>query len=221
MEERRKNLFKKIVDIYIKTAEPVGSLRLSAGTAVSSATIRHEMKILEQEGLIYQPHTSAGRVPTEKGYRFYIENFVKNGKMNPKERARFAGSSRNLRGDELLKHLARAVARMTQEAVIVVFDTHHLYFTGLSHLFAKPEFEERARVMVISDVLDQCEEILPAVLALVKKKKILLGRENPFGSLCSFISLPIQGGGMFGLLGPMRMDYARNLGIIEMIGKLL
>lgn len=221
MEERRKNLFKKIVDVYIKTAEPVGSLRLSAGTAVSSATIRHEMIILEQEGLIYQPHTSAGRVPTEKGYRFYIENFVRNGKIEPKEKARLAAARKNLKGEERLKSLARLAAELSQGAVILAFDAHRLYFTGLSYLFAKPEFEEQERIMMIFQVLDHCEEVMPAVLELARQERILIGARNPFGRLCGFVGLPMKNDGLFGLLGPMRMDYERSLGIIEMIEELI
>lgn len=78
MDERKAAILRALVDEYVQRAEPVGSSHLAriAGIPVSSATIRNEMNILEHEGYLTQPHTSAGRIPTDKGYRYYVDTFV-------------------------------------------------------------------------------------------------------------------------------------------------
>ncbi len=78
MTKRQELILKMIVDEYVKTAEPIGSKSLSEILNVSSATIRNEMSILEDLGYIEKTHTSSGRIPSEKGYRYYIETIVKN-----------------------------------------------------------------------------------------------------------------------------------------------
>jgi heat-inducible transcriptional repressor len=77
MTERQEKILKLIVDEYVKSAEPIGSKALSKVLKVSSATIRNEMSVLEEEGYIEKTHTSSGRIPSEKGYRYYIETVAK------------------------------------------------------------------------------------------------------------------------------------------------
>lgn len=229
MNPRQAELFRQIVRVYLTTAEPVGSLFLAkkGGRGLSSATIRNEMMELESAGYIYQPHTSAGRVPTEKGYKYYVDNFLGASQPATVLKKQILQSVRRLTGEEKIKGLARAISETTEEAVIVAFNQHQLYFTGLSFLFSKPEFCEQARVASISQVLDHFEEAMPAVLELVGKEKIaLVGGQNPFGQVCSFIAAPLrlrQRGqeGFFGILGPLRMDYEKNWGLVDLIKEIL
>ena len=78
MDSRKAAILRAVVDEYVQCAEPVGSSLLArvAGIQVSPATIRNEMNLLEHEGYLTQPHTSAGRIPTDKGYRYYVDTFV-------------------------------------------------------------------------------------------------------------------------------------------------
>ncbi len=78
LDDRKAAILRAVVEEYIETAQPVGSghVASSSGLAVSAATIRNEMGALERDGFLHQPHTSAGRVPTDKGYRFYVDNLV-------------------------------------------------------------------------------------------------------------------------------------------------
>lgn len=222
MDKRREQLFKQIVKIYLATAEPVGSLFLADKFGdISSATIRNEMMALEEEGYIYQPHISAGRVPTEKGYKFFVENFVDVEKRDEKIDKKIDATVNDFIGDEKVKAVGRAAAEMSREAVIVAFSPNRLYFTGLSHLFAKPEFAEQVSVTSVSQILDHCEEMMPRVLELiVSGKKVLIGTDNPFGKMCSFIAAPIRDNGLFGILGPMRMDYEKNLELVNFVKEL-
>ncbi|HBX16084.1 MAG: Transcriptional regulator of heat shock protein [Candidatus Magasanikbacteria bacterium GW2011_GWC2_41_17] len=219
MDKRREQLFKQIVKIYLTTAEPVGSLFLADKLGdVSSATIRNEMMALEEDGYIYQPHISAGRVPTAKGYKFFVDNFVDADRRDEKTDKKIAAAVEKFKGDEQVKAAARASAEISQEAVIVAFSPNQLYFTGLSNLFAKPEFREQVIVTSVSQILDHCEEMLPRVLELIGNgKKVLIGSDNPFGKMCSFIAAPIRDNGLFGILGPMRMDYEKNLELVNFV----
>ena len=78
IDSRKAAILRAVVDEYVKGAEPVGSSHVArvAGMQVSPATIRNEMNVLEHEGYLVQPHTSAGRIPTDKGYRYYVDTFV-------------------------------------------------------------------------------------------------------------------------------------------------
>src|SRR3954449_11676749 len=74
LDERKAAILRAVVEEYIETAQPVGSGHVAPAVNVSSATVRNELATLEQEGYLHQPHTSAGRVPTEKGYRYFVDS---------------------------------------------------------------------------------------------------------------------------------------------------
>lgn len=223
MKPRQQELLKKIIITYIKTGEPVGSKSLAAegDFELSSATIRNEMSELEQAGYIYQPYTSAGRVPTEDGYLFYVENYVLDELPSEVKLSSAVKSKidRFLEKGEAadLKNLAKTLAELSEALIILAFDEDHVYYTGLSYLYSQPEFIAQAAVTTVSQVLDHCEKVLPKIFDLMnEERKILIGRENPFGSACSFLSAKI-GDGLIGILGPMRMDYENNLKLINYI----
>lgn len=220
---RKERLLKRIIEEYLKTAEPVGSLKLSAGLKASPATIRNEMMELEEEGLIFQPHTSAGRIPTEKGYAIYIQKFVTEKEDEVLEK-RLNQAAAKLESEEKIKFLARTTAEIANEAVIVAFSEYQLYYTGLSNLFGKPEFRAQSMVTTVSDVLDHCEEVMPKVMEKIfQNQKILLGLNNPFDRNCSFVGVLLPGfnKGIFGILGPTRMDYQKNLNLVGSVKKIL
>ena len=81
LDERKAAILKAVVEEYVETAQPVGSQAIAraAGLGVSSATVRNEMTVLERDGYLHQPHTSAGRVPTDQGYRFFVDHFAPTG----------------------------------------------------------------------------------------------------------------------------------------------
>ena len=85
LDERKAAILRAVVEGYIETAQPVGSAHVARSTdmAVSSATVRNEMAVLEREGYLVQPHTSAGRIPTDKGYRFFVDQLSGPGPLEP------------------------------------------------------------------------------------------------------------------------------------------
>lgn len=222
MKDRQKNLLNLIIDQHIKTAAPVGSKLLSSGENVSPATIRNEMAELEKMGYIRQPHTSAGRVPTEKGYKFYIDNFVEKKDISANWRKTFTQVLKNkIDNDQVLKNIAKTAVELADQTVIVAFDKNNIYYTGLTNLFKKPEFAEQNLICSLSDVIDHLDERISKIFDQVKNVQILIGKENPFGSDCSSVigryQLKNKKTGLFIILGPQRMDYAQNLALVEYI----
>jgi heat-inducible transcriptional repressor len=116
------------VQEYITTAQPVGSGHVSSapGVNVSSATVRNEMAVLEQEGYLVQPHTSAGRVPTDKGYRFFVDNLALPGRLDAvrtKEVRSFFDSAHGAL-EQMLQETSRLLSRLTDYAAVVIGPAH-------------------------------------------------------------------------------------------------
>ena len=124
LDERKAAILRAIVEQYVASAQPVGSQTVtqSAGLGVSAATVRNEMSVLERDGLIAQPHTSAGRVPTDAGYRYYVDHFAGAGALPVVERRRIADffTSASLAMDDLLHQTSQLLARVTAHAAVVV-----------------------------------------------------------------------------------------------------
>ncbi len=222
MKNRQKNLLNLIISEHIKTAAPVGSKLLSSRENVSPATIRNEMFDLEKQGFIYQPYTSAGRVPTEKGYQFYVDNFVEKREIQANWRQSFEKVLKNkIDKDLVLKNLAKTVVDFADETVIVAFDKNNIYYTGLTNLFKKPEFAEQNLICNFSQVIDHLDDKINKIFDKINKVEILIGSKNPFGDDCSSVigkyQLKDKKSGLFIILGPKRMDYNKNLALVEYI----
>ena len=122
-EERRMLVLRAIVEDYVSTREPVGSKSLLERheLGVSAATVRNDMSVLEEEGLIHQPHTSAGRVPTDRGYRFYVDTMVRLKDPGPRDRELIhAGFGKETGLEELLGEASRLLHALTRHAGVVV-----------------------------------------------------------------------------------------------------
>lgn len=124
LDERKAAILRAIVEQYVGTAQPVGSSTVTqtADVGVSAATVRNEMAVLEREGFITQPHTSAGRVPTDQGYRYYVDHLAGASMLAPAERRRIADffTSATMAMDELLFQTSQLLARVTAHAAVVV-----------------------------------------------------------------------------------------------------
>ncbi|MCX6740817.1 MAG: hypothetical protein NTY61_00240 [Candidatus Parcubacteria bacterium] len=232
LTNRQNQLLKTIVHQYIETAQPVGSEWLAKNfrldkKRISSATIRNEMTVLLEKDFLSQPHTSAGRVPTEKAYHYFIKNLLNTnepGQNKIKQIEKF----KNRTGDGLAKELSQTMAELTGELAIMAFDKNNFYYTGFSNLFSQPEFSQPGEEMSgLGQVVDHLDYIVGQIFdQVVDEPQVLLGRENPFGDFCSTIltrlELPSQKEGVvFGLLGPLRMDYERNIGLINYVKRFL
>jgi transcriptional regulator of heat shock response len=214
MENRKAAILEEIIVTYIATAGPVGSRYLTehAGFDVSAATIRNEMVELERDGYLTHPHTSAGRVPTAKAYRFFLEQCVDASSVRHDDASAIEEAMADAReARQIIKSIAKAVAERTHEAVVVAFSPDDLYYTGLTHVFAQPEFQGVERVVHLSEVLDHLEEVM-ASLPRVDGDDVLVAidSESPFGdgTATALIHEDTESGSaFFGVIGPMRMPY--------------
>jgi heat-inducible transcriptional repressor len=124
LDERKAAVLRAIVEQYVDTAQPVGSQTVTSttGLGVSAATVRNEMSLLEREGYIAQPHPSAGRVPTDRGYRYYVDHLAGAAQLPATERRRIVEffSSATLAMDQLLAQTSQLLAKVTSHAAVVV-----------------------------------------------------------------------------------------------------
>ncbi len=128
MEKRALKILETVVDEYIRTGEPVGSktVQEKLSMKISSATIRNEMAMLEQLGYLEHPHTSAGRVPTFSGYRFYIENFMPEHRLSDEEKLRIDEIFEDIdadTNDRLIEEAGRALSEITKCAIVTANET--------------------------------------------------------------------------------------------------
>lgn len=221
MDERKENILSEIIEEYSKYAEPVGSQYIAESLAkeVSPATIRNEMAELEKMGYIAQPHTSAGRIPTEKGYRYYIENFLEKRKLLRREQDVLEKSFAT-DPERKFKNLAKGMAEVTQEGVFIAFSKGNLYYTGISNLISHPEFSDYEYACLMSETIDRLDEIILKIFDAVGEDiAVMIGSKSPFGaesgSLLAGVHFEDSHKGLIGLLGPMRMDYQKNYAVME------
>ncbi len=228
-EQRQKQVFRAVVREYLRTAEPVGSEAIASRFDVSPATIRNDMADLETRGLLEQPHTSAGRIPTDRGYRFYVEQFV------DENRAEIAASRRKRIETALaeweadataaIKSFAKAVAALTDETVFWSFgDDAHLI--GMGNLVRKPEFRESDLIETLSRAFDDADAAMTDVGRRHRADvDVFIGDENPFGprlsSVLAACDVPGFGEVTIGILGPTRMDYDANVALMRYVHHLL
>ena len=128
LDARKAAILEAVVTEYIGSAQPVGSQHVvrSAGVNVSSATVRAEMVALEREGYLVQPHTSAGRIPTDKGYRFFVDQLTEPGVLGPTQRQKVARFFDQVHGEMegMLEHTSGLLSDLTSYASVVVSAGH-------------------------------------------------------------------------------------------------
>ncbi|MBU1039325.1 hypothetical protein KKC17_03855 [Patescibacteria group bacterium] len=227
MNERQHTLLAEIIRSYIKNAELVSSKALQGNLGISSATIRNEMVDLTDQGYLAQPHTSAGRQPTIKAYRYYLDKIMFPVEPNQDDKKKleqiFYGRT-SLEPETVLRQLAKELASLTNQAAVIGFSGHDVYYTGLSNLFYQPEFSHLDMIRSISSAIDQLDESMAQLYkTMTSDVQIKIGRDNPFGADCAVVCLAYPGKHhpqLVGLLGPLRMDYDYNVGTLQYVKKL-
>ena len=228
MTQRQADILKSIVEQYAEVASPVGSNLLAKVFNVSSATVRAEMAELERLGFIEQPHTSAGRVPTDKGYRFYV-NLVSDSDHVPMQpRAERALTARAAGGgvpERVIRNTVDTLVELTHNLGLATIG-NQLYMSGLSNLFGQPEFMHPGQVQEVARLLDNLEPWLREA-APNDPLSVYIGRENPIGrnSGCTLIiskfRSPYSDRSYIGILGPTRQSYREVMSLVTHAGKSL
>lgn len=228
LTNRQDKLLAAIIEEYAEVAAPVGSSLLAKAFEVSSATIRAEMAELERNGYIKQPHTSAGRIPTDKGYRHYVNEIQQQSNAKPTKHAERALSARvNNAGvpDQTIRNAVDTLVELTSNLGLATIGDQ-LYMSGLGNLFGQPEFMQKGQVQEVARLLDNLQPWLREA-APNEPLNVYIGQENPVGggAGCSLIisrfRSPYSDQSYIGVLGPTRQSYRGVISLVQRTGEAL
>ncbi|HPN54776.1 MAG TPA: hypothetical protein PLB52_02480 [Candidatus Moranbacteria bacterium] len=234
MNSRQQKILSAVIEEYTKNAVPVGSQILveKHGFKVSPATLRNDMMALEKEGFLYQPHISAGRIPTDKGYRYFVEEVMKDKELSREEQQKLQREFLKLKAQNtrLTKTSAKLLSHLSGNfAISGLIDKDEFADFGMRELMEQPEFQDLDDMCRLVEMLDYVDERFDKLMKELRlgETKIFIGKENPISEIsnCSMIVSPykLKTGekGILALIGPKRMKYARNKSVIEYVKKLL
>lgn len=227
MTFRQKQILAAIVEQYAEVASPVGSVVLAKVFDVSPATIRAEMARLEDMGYIKQPHTSAGRIPTDFGYRYYVneiaQEFIDKGLERPlttrankaiDRRVEHAGHP-----EQAIRSAVNSLAEITRNVGLGTLGPT-IYTRGLEQLFTQPEFIDGSGMRAVGYLIDHLDNWLREA-APAEPLSVYIGAENPIGksSQCSLIisrfRSPYSDASYIGVLGPTRQSYRQVMNLVS------
>lgn len=235
LDERKKKILEAVIRDYLHTAEPVGSRTIwrSYMPDLSPATIRNEMADLEEMGFIMQPHTSAGRIPTDLGYRFFVDHLMKTRQLTVKEEDVINAGLKNVRSDveEALHQTLKVLSHLMDYASIVATldKKTRVYSSGFSHMLKQPEFSDIKATRQLMETLEEEELMVEMAREYTTEKgvTIRIGSENKFKEVknCSVVMSSYEvkqvAAGGIGVIGPTRMSYARTASILETLSRRL
>ncbi|PIQ88333.1 MAG: hypothetical protein COV72_08480 [Candidatus Omnitrophica bacterium CG11_big_fil_rev_8_21_14_0_20_42_13] len=231
-EKRKNQVLAAAVDFYITNACAVSSELLARDFNCSSATIRNVMSELEEFGFLAHTHTSSGRIPTDKGYRFYVDNLLCEIDMLQAEKEKvlheYDTSKKEL--ESLLEKTSDILSSLSSCTGIVSFtdSKDRIYYKGMGLILNQPEFKDLRRIKLLVNLLEEKKRLLELINSdLNEKFKLYIGRELPFDDIegCTLIiseySVNKRPQGRIAILGPTRMEYAKVIPAIEYISGLL
>ncbi len=234
MNERQEKVLLATIKEYSQTAVPVGSKILVNKYKIlaSPATVRNDLAWLEKNGYLYQPHISAGRIPTDKGYRYYVEKVSQPEGLSLSEQKRLQKELLKLKSQNvrLTRTAAKLLANFSDSlAVSGILDKKEFTDFGLKELLEEPEFQELDKVCQLVEVLDYVDEMFDKIIQNIKtdETKIFIGKENPINKIenYSMIVSPyrLRSGekGILALIGTKRMQYVKNKSLIDYVKKML
>jgi transcriptional regulator of heat shock response len=223
MHERRLEILRAIVDEYVATQEPVGSKAIAErhGLGVSPATIRNEMAALEHDGLITQPHTSAGRIPTNSGYRVFVDRIAEVKPLsNPERRAieSFMSGASDL--EDVMSRTGKLLAQITKQVAVVQMPSQdRVVLSGTANL-ARSNHDEAAMLHPILEALEEQVVLLRLLSDSSPTVNVRIGDEQPSVGLRSTSVVTMgYGQGAIGILGPTRMDYASSMAAVHAVAR--
>jgi len=232
MDERSAQVLLHAVETYIRTGRPAGSSRVreQTGLPVSTATIRLILHELDEGGYLHQPYTSAGRIPTDKGYRYYVDYQRSTERTAAARRQlRYAYRQAVSRHLQLVGALAHAIATHTRAYVIAgTSPGGNIAHTGISYLLAGDGEEQIETLRELSTHIDRADELIERVAEnATSTAQAYIGRENPFlpAVHTSLLERTVTGPGrrttVVTILGPKRMPYQQYLRVLDEAGDFL
>src|SRR3989344_2868536 len=235
--ERQTNILNFLIEEYIQKAEPISSglIEEISDFAVSAATIRNDLQELTRKKYIAQLHTSGGRVPTDRGYRFYVDNLLDCDDFNiqPNWQKKVDSVFASISGDprDINKTIAQLLSDLSENVVIAgIAEEDDFYKTGLASLFERPEFREINKVFQMTSFFDEFDRMFDQIEkeffgdltgGILEDMNIFIGHENHHPSIknetvmTARYNLPNDLVGSLTIIGPTRMDYKKNIGLVR------
>ena len=224
--ERQKKLLEEEIEEYIDSAQPVSSEAICQDFNISSATARNEMQELTGKGYLYQPHVSAGRIPTDKGYRFFVDSFCLSGKKPKLDKRKYFGKDKDTL--RLSSNITKALASDCSGLIVFYSEKEDfIYKQGWEKILQEPEFKESD---FIADFIKMANAFEKQIKSFLNKDSlsIYIGEENKlpqcddFTIILSNYHMDIsEEDGLLALLGPKRMPYQKNIQLMSILTKLL
>lgn len=229
--DRQKEILAGIVEEYISSAQPVSSQTIERkyGLRICPATIRIEMQKLTDRGLLSQPHTSSGRVPSDKGYRYFVDDLLGRGFSTEDSVMEMVDSISKDFGNtfKLIHSFTKALAYFSSNLTLCyLFNKKIFWKEGWEEIIQTPEFKEKKFTSNFIKLLQNFEEEIEN-LDVGSEIKLYIGKENPFSSAKDFSIIvvrcrfPKKDEGILAILGPKRMTYSKNIGLLNSFTKRL
>ncbi len=227
--ERQKSILEALVREYVAVAQPVssGELVRKYRLPYSPATVRNELLELDRGGLIFQPHTSAGRVPTDKGYRFFIETSVAADDGKEKKIERAFSSLLDIEDEfDFLRQTSRLLSQTSREFSMAGFlGRGLLYKSGLAEVLSGSEFADENAAQEFGEFADFLDDEIQGYFKSDDSADpvVFIGEENPIREARNYTLMisrsrtPFGEEGIFAILGPRRMDYENNLTVLRVM----
>lgn len=226
LKDRQKSILEAVIQEHIKTARPVASGDITGRllASVSPATIRSEMLQLDELGFLEQPHTSAGRIPTDLGYRFFVDNLAEDSELDVAERHLLDQAFRFAAEDEFVREFSRVLSRLSETFTAVgTFEENIFYESGFSEILDEPEFHDQEYTKSFGHFVDYLDEEIKNSISELTEGQIFIGQENPVKSARNYSMIfstwthPRGFHGYFTLVGPKRTKYHRHKAILRNI----
>jgi transcriptional regulator of heat shock response len=227
LSERQELILKLVVDVYLASGKPVASKPIAERGEVEwgPSTVRAELAALEAAGYLTHPHTSAGRVPTEVGYRYYVDRLIESGMPKPDAAVELELSRLRREIDEAMRETTAAVAQVTDLMALVTAPPlgETLYVHGVARLLSAEHLAELPRVDELMGALERRADVLGMMRSALDERSVFLwiGGENPQPELRSVSVVGANYGlahrnlGSVGVVGPLRMDYATAIASVR------
>jgi len=231
MTERQLQILAAIIEQHAEIAAPIGSVMLAKLFNVSSATIRSEMAKLEEMGLIIQPHTSAGRIPTDAGYRLYVnmltdapdDHLLPDARTTKAIEARVENQKDH--ADRAIRSAVDSLVELTHNLGLATIG-EELYLSGIGNLFSQPEFARENHFQAVARLLDNLDPWLREAEPN-EPLNVYIGAENPIGKntgvslIISRYRSPFSDRSYIGVLGPTRQSYSKVMRLVRHAGAIL
>ncbi|MGE5308863.1 MAG: HrcA family transcriptional regulator [Deltaproteobacteria bacterium] len=229
--DRKNKVLAAAVSAYIDTGEPVSSKELAREFRLSPATLRNILAELEQEGYLFHPHTSAGRVPTDKGYRYYVDFLMAQHRLAQDQMELILNEYRRISHslEEILEKTTEMTAALTNYTAVLSFsdDEDRVYYKGLSNIFQHPEFRDYQKLSLVVRMLEEKKRLLELINQQTDSHlHIYIGEEAhaPVRDIALIVTSYQSGKkhpGKLAIIGPKRMSYENTVSTLESMSDIL